>query len=119
MTHHAPQQMPPTCLHLDTAACVLLLALGFVGGLITGGAGARQVGVGRQVAAGNERAHVDVVGKDVVADELAEEQDKVGELHSFTLVPQLCCRGEKGNLSNSIASLPRQIIDNKYALVMK
>lgn len=99
MTHHTPQhqqQMPPTCLHLDTAACVLLLALWFIGGLITGGAWALQMGVRSQVTTGNESAHVDVVGKDVVTDELAEEQDQVRELHAFTFVPRLRCIGERG-----------------------
>ena len=78
-----------TCLHLDAAARVLLLALGFVRGLVAGGARAGEVGVGGQVAAGDERAHVDVVGEDVVADQLAEQQHQVGELHPLTLVSRL------------------------------
>lgn len=88
--------MPPTCLHLDTTARILLLALRLIGWLIAGGARARQMRVSRQVPAGDERAHVDVVGKDVVADELAEEQDQVGELHPLTFVPRLGCRRKRG-----------------------
>lgn len=98
MTHHTPQhqqQMPPTCLILAIAASLLLFALRFIRGLIAGGARARQVGVRSQVTTGNKRAHVDVVGKDVVTDELTEEQDQVGELHSFTFIPRLRCRQEK------------------------
>lgn len=98
MTHHTPQhqqQMPPTCLVLATAACLLLLALRLIRGLIAGGARARQVGVRSQVTTGNECAHVDVVGKDVVTDELAEEQDQIGELHSFIFIPRLRYRREK------------------------
>lgn len=52
------------------------------------------MGVRSQVTTGYERAHVDVVGKDVVTDELTEEQDQVGELHSFTFIPRLRYRGE-------------------------
>jgi len=81
--------MPPTCLHLDTAACILLFALRLIGGLIAGGTRARQVGVRSKVTAGNERAHVDVVGKDVVTDELTEEKDQVGEFYTFTFIPRL------------------------------
>lgn len=81
--------MPPTCLHLDTAACILLFALRFIGGLVARGAWPRQVGVRSQVAAGNQRAHVDVVGKDVVADELTEQKDQVGELYSLAFVSWL------------------------------
>jgi hypothetical protein len=39
-----------------------------------------------QVTAGDERAHVDVVRENVVADELAEEQHQVRELHTLALV---------------------------------
>lgn len=49
------------------------------------------MGIGGQVATGDERAHVDVVGKDVVTDELAEEQHQVGELHALALVTGLGC----------------------------
>lgn len=51
------------------------------------------MGVRSEVTAGNQRAHVDVVGKDVVTDELAEEQDQVGELHPLAFIPRLRCRG--------------------------
>lgn len=47
------------------------------------------MGVRGQVAAGDERAHVDVVGEDIVADELAEEQHLVGELHTLALIARL------------------------------
>lgn len=100
MTHHTPQhqkQLPPTCLHLDTAACVLLLALRFIGGFVAGGTWAGQVGVRSQIPSRYERAHVDVVGEDVVTDELTEEQDQVGELHSFTFIPRLRYRGNTFN----------------------
>lgn len=117
LTHHTPQhqQMPPTCLILAVAASLLLFALRIIRRLIARGARARQVGVRRQVTTGNKRAHVDVVGEDVVTDKLAEEQDQVGELHTFTFIPRLCCRGGKslwiiyyqGSLSRS---------SNKYTL---
>lgn len=76
------------------------------------------MGVRGQVPAGNERAHVDVVGEDVVTDELAEEQDQVGELHSLAFIPGLRCRGRKEDLNNLIAGFPCQIIynNNLYAL---
>lgn len=45
--------------------------------------------VGGQVATGDERAHVDVVGEDVVTDELAEEQHEIGEFHPLALVSRL------------------------------
>lgn len=91
----SPNEATPeqTCLVLAAAARLLLLALGLVGRLVAGRARARQVGVRGQVAAGDERAHVDVVGEDVVADELAEEQHQVGEFHPLALVPGLGCRG--------------------------
>lgn len=76
-------------LHLNAAACVLLLAIRFVRVLVAGGARARQVTVRGQVAAGDECAHVDVVREDVVTDELAEEQHQVGEFYSLILVPRL------------------------------
>lgn len=74
------------------------------------------MGVRSQVTSGNERAHVDVVGKDIVTDELAEEQDQIGELHSFTFIPGLRCREGKEDLNNLIAGFPCQIIYNKYVL---
>lgn len=85
--------MPPTCLHLDTAARILLFALRFIGGLVTRGTWPWQVGVRSQVATGNQRAHVDVVGKDVVANELTEQKDQVGELYSLTFVSRLRFKG--------------------------
>lgn len=54
------------------------------------------MGVRGQVAAGDERAHVDVVRKNIMSDELAEEQDQVGELHSFAFISRLGCPGERG-----------------------
>lgn len=74
------------------------------------------MGVGCQVASGDERAHVDVVGKDVVTDELTEEKDQVRELHSFTLISWLRCDGDKKDLNNLIAGSPCQIPLNKYAV---
>lgn len=69
------------------------------------------MGVRSQVATGNERAHVDIVGKDVVTDELAEEKDEVGELHAFAFIPGLRCEeGGKEDLNNLIADFPCQII---------
>ncbi len=47
------------------------------------------MGVGGQVPAGDEGAHVDVVWEDVMTDELAEEEHEIGELHSLALVPGL------------------------------
>lgn len=47
------------------------------------------MGVRGQVTTGDECAHVDVVGKDVVADELAEEQHQVRELHTLALITRL------------------------------
>lgn len=88
------QQLPPTCLVLAVAAGLLIFALRFIRRLVAGGARARQVGVRGQVTTGNKRAHVDVVGKDVVTNELAEQQDQVGEFHSLAFVPRLCWRGE-------------------------
>ena len=51
------------------------------------------MGVGGQVAAGDERAHVDVVGEDVVPDLLAEEQHQVGELHPLALIGRFGWKG--------------------------
>lgn len=94
------QQTPPTCLHLDTAACILLFALRFIGGFVTWGTWPRQVGVRSQVTAGNQRAHVDVVGKDVVANELTEQKDQVGELYSLTFVSGLRFKGVEKRLKS-------------------
>lgn len=80
-----------TCLILAVAAPLLLLALRLIRGLVAGGAWTWQVGVQRQVTAGDECAHVDVVGEDVVTDELAEEQHQVRELHALALIPRLSC----------------------------
>lgn len=67
------------------------------------------MGVRGQVATGDQRAHVDVVGKDVVTNELTEEQDQVGELHSLAFVAGLRCRGERGvvELLNDSISLAK------------
>ena len=47
------------------------------------------MGVGGQVPPGDERAHVDVMGEDIMADLLAEKQHQVGELHSLALIARL------------------------------
>lgn len=103
------QQLPPTCLVLAVAAGLLIFTLWFIRRLVAGGAWARQVGVRGQVATGDQRAHVDVVGKDVVTNELTEEQDQVGELHSLAFVAGLGCRGERrgAELLNDIISLDK------------
>lgn len=106
---HKQQQRPPTCLVLAVAAGLLIFAFRFIRRLVAGGARARQVGVRGQVATGNKRAHVDVVGKDVVTNQLAEEQDQVGELHSLAFVAGLRCEGERRGveLLNDIISLAK------------
>lgn len=50
-------------------------------------------GRGRQVSPGDERAHVGVVGEDVVPDELTEEQHQVHKLHLLTLAVWIRCEG--------------------------
>lgn len=49
------------------------------------------MGIRGQVTTGDECAHIDVVGKDIVTNELAEEQHQVRELHTLTLITRLRC----------------------------
>lgn len=50
-------------------------------------------GADSQVSPGDERAHVGVVGEDVVPDELTEQQHQVHELHLLTLAVWVRCEG--------------------------
>lgn len=77
-----------TCLHFNTASCILILALWFIRGLVAGGTRAGQMGVGGQITTGYKGAHVDVVWEDIMTDELVEQKHKVRELHSLALVPR-------------------------------
>lgn len=50
-------------------------------------------GGGRQVSPGDERAHVGIVGEDIVPDELTEQQHQVHKLHLLTLAVRIRCGG--------------------------
>lgn len=87
--------MAPTCLHLHTDACILLFALRLIRGLVAWGTWPRQVGVRSQVATGDQRAHVDVVRKDIVANELTKEKDQVGKFYSLAFISRLRFKRKK------------------------
>lgn len=85
-----------TNLHFDATPSILLFALGVVGGFVTGRAGTGQVRIAGKVAAGDECAHVNIVGEDIMADELTEEEHQIGELHALALVPRIGCKERGG-----------------------
>lgn len=57
-----------------------------------------------EITPGDERAHVDVVGEDIMSDQLTEQQHQIKELHLLVFLPRISWKDNtdsQGYQSNS------------------